>query len=202
MSERYRSPRKIDMFPCNLYDEKWKMGLKRTITSILLLLFCTFLLSSQSLVDVAKKEKERRAKLKDKKSIVITNDVLKKKKIEPAISVQAQESPIKEIPVVSRMPSNRSLDNISPQASADKDQTSFYDVKNLEEKWEKANEYVALLTLKMNALWQEFYSMDDMIPRDHIQRQISETYLRLQKAQEDASQAKKELEEARQKGKK
>jgi len=178
------------------------MRLKKTTCSIFLLLFCTFLLSSQSLVDVAKKEKERRAKLKDKKSIIVTNDILKKKKIEPAISVQAQESPVKEIPALSRMPSNRSLDNISPQAPSDKDQTSFYDVKNLEERWENANEYVALLTLKMNALWQEFYSMDDMTPRDHIQRQISETYLKLQKAQKDADQAKKELEEARQKGKK
>jgi aspartate oxidase len=61
---------------------------------------------------------------------------------------------------------------------------------------------VALLTLKMNALWQEFYSMDDMTPRDHIQRQISETYLKLQKAQIDAEQAKKEMEEAHRKSRK
>jgi hypothetical protein len=192
----------IDRIPSSLYDKKWKMELKRILYPISLLLFCAFFLSSQSLVDVAKKEKERRANLKGKKSIVVTNDILKKKKIEPAILVQGQESPDMEIPTVSRMPSRRSLDNISPQAPSDKDQTSFYDVKNLEERWERANEYVALLTLKMNALWQEFYSMDDMTPRDHIQRQISETHLKLQKAQKDADQAKKELEEARQKGKK
>jgi hypothetical protein len=178
------------------------MSVKKTATSILLLLTCTLLLSAQSLVDVAKKEKERRAKLKGKKSIVVTNSILKKKKIEPAISVQILESPIKEIPSVSRIPNKRSLDNVSNQAPSEKDQTSFYDVKNLESKWEKANEYVALLTLKMNALWQEYYSLDDMTPRDHIQRQISETYLKLQKAQEDAEQAKKELEEARRKSRK
>lgn len=178
------------------------MSARRTATSILLLITCTLLLSAQSLVDVAKKEKERRAKLKGKKSIVVTNSILKKKKIEPAISVQALGPPIKEIPSVSRIPNRRSLDNVSNQAPSEKDQASFYDVKNLENKWEEANEYVALLTLKMNALWQEFYSMDDMTPRDHIQRQISETYLKLQKAQNDAEQAKKELEESRRKSRK
>jgi hypothetical protein len=178
------------------------VSIRRTVTPILLLLTCVFLLSAQSLVDVAKKEKERRAKLKGKKSIVVTNSILKKKKIEPAISVQILESPIKEIPSVSRIPDKRSLDNVSNQAPSEKDQASFYDVKDLEKKWEEANEYVALLTLKMNALWQEFYSMDDMTPRDHIQRQISETYLKLQKAQIDAEQAKKEMEEALRKSRK
>lgn len=178
------------------------MNVRRTVTSIFLLLTCTFLLSAQSLVDVAKKEKERRAKLKGKKSIVVTNSILKKKKIEPAISVQILESPIQEIPSVSQIPNKRSLDNVSNQAPSEKDQTSFFDIKDLERQWEEANEYVALLTLKMNALWQEFYSMDDMTPRDHIQRQISETYLKLQKAQIDAEQAKKEMDEAHRKSKK
>jgi len=178
------------------------MSVKKTAASILLLLTCAFLLSAQSLVDVAKKEKERRAKLKGKKSIVITNSILKEKKIEPAISVQTLESTIKEIPFVSQIPNKRSLDNISSQAPSEKDQISFYDVNNLETKSEEADEYVALLTLKMNALWQEYYSLDDMTPRDHIQRQISETYLILQKAQKDAEQAKKELEEARRKSRK
>lgn len=178
------------------------MSVTRRATSILLLLTCTSFLSAQSLVEVAKKEKERRAKLKGKKSIVITNSILEKKKIEPAISVQISESPIKEIPSVSQIPNKRTLDNVSNQASAEKDQASFYDVKSLEKKWEEANEYVALLTLKMNALWQEFYSMDDMTPRDHIQRQISETYLKLQKAQSDAEQARKEMDEAHRKSKK
>ncbi len=178
------------------------MRVRRTVIPILLSLSLAFLLSAQSLVDVAKKEKERRAKLKGKKSIVITNSILKKKKIEPAISVRILESPTKEIPSVSQIPDKRSLYNVPNQAPSEKDQISFYDVKDLEKKWEEANEYVALLTLKMNALWQEFYSMDDMTPRDHIQRQISETYLKLQKAQIDAEQAKKDMEEAHRKSRK
>ncbi len=176
--------------------------MKRTAGSILLSLTCSILLSSQSLVDVAKKEKERRAKLKGKKSIVITNSTLEKNKIEPAISVQTLKSPVQEIPSVSRIPDKRALDNVSIQAPSETDQASFFDIENLANKWKEANEYVALLTLKMNALWQEFYSMDDMTPRDHIQRQISETYLKLQKAQNDAEQLKNELDEARRKNRK
>jgi len=54
----------------------------------------------------------------------------------------------------------------------------------------------------MNALQQEYYSMDDMTPRSHIQQQTSDTYLKLQKAQKDKEQAKKDLDEARKKNKK
>jgi hypothetical protein len=32
----------------------------------------------------------------------------------------------------------------------------------LEEAWKKAKEYVELLTLKMNALWQQFYGLSDV----------------------------------------
>ncbi|MCP2605249.1 hypothetical protein NLC29_03750, partial [Candidatus Aminicenantes bacterium AH-873-B07] len=63
-----------------------------------------------------------------------------------------------------------------------------------EQRWKKAKEYVELLTLKMNGLWQEFYSMDDMTSRDKIQREISETYQKLLRAQQEEARTKKELE--------
>jgi len=56
--------------------------------------------------------------------------------------------------------------------------------------------------LKMNALWQEFYSLDDMTPRDLIQKQISETYLQLQKAKAEEERLKKQLQENKRRGKK
>jgi hypothetical protein len=173
------------------------MSTKKIFLVSLAPLFCASLLFSQSLVEIAKKEKERREKFKGKKSIVVTNDVLKNHKIEPALSVKPVNPPIREIPAVSRIPKRRSLGNVSSQAAGEADQGFFSDIKNLEEKWKKAREYAALLSLKMNALWQEYYSLDDMTPRDHIQRQISDTYIKLQKAQKAAEQAKKDLEEAR-----
>jgi hypothetical protein len=58
---------------------------KKILSVVLMLLVCSSLLLSQSLVEVAKKEKERRAKLKGKSGKVITNDDLKKFKKQPKV---------------------------------------------------------------------------------------------------------------------
>jgi len=176
--------------------------MKKGAILIFVLLLCVFFLSSQSLVEVAKKEKERRAKLKGKKSIVVTNEVLEKSKIEPSISIRSTDPPTSEISAVSEIPERRSLDHILPQVPSEKDQTAFFDLESLEAKWNEAQEQVALLTLQLNALWHKYYNMNDMTPRDLIRQQISETYLRLQKAQWDADQAKKDLEDAHRKKRK
>ena len=63
----------------------------------------------------------------------------------------------------------------------------------LEQKLSDSRELVDLLTIKMNALWQQFYNMDDMGTRDKIQLEISETYNRLLKAQETQAQAEESL---------
>jgi hypothetical protein len=171
--------------------------MKKGMISIFVLFLGVCFLSSQSLVEVAKKEKERRAKLKAKKIVVVTNEVLEKRKLEPSISIKYLEPPSSEISAVTEMPERRSLDQVPLQALSDKNQTAFIDLKSLEAKWNEAQEQVALLTLQLNALWHKYYSMNGMTPRDLIQQQISETYLRLQKAQSDADQAKKDLEKAR-----
>ncbi len=63
----------------------------------------------------------------------------------------------------------------------------------LEDKWNRAQELVDLLTMKMNALWQQFYSLDDMTAKESIQLQIGETYEKLLKAQEEEGVAREEL---------
>ncbi|UCE39967.1 MAG: hypothetical protein JSV17_10825 [Candidatus Aminicenantes bacterium] len=179
-----------------------KMSTKKvTFSAIFLLLFACFL-SSQSLVEVAKKEKERRAKRKGKKSIVVTNKTLHKKKIEPALSYKSIKYPHEEILSISDLPEKRSLDNIPSRVSLVKSSSLFADIKVLEDRWIEAKEKVALYTLKMNALQQEYYSMDDMTPRSLIQQQISDTYLKFQNAQKDVNHAKKDLDEAQKKNKK
>jgi hypothetical protein len=66
--------------------------MRRTSIAIFIMLACVLLLSSQSIVEIAKKEKERRAalKAKGKISMVLTNADLKKKDKLPAISVRSQ----------------------------------------------------------------------------------------------------------------
>jgi hypothetical protein len=174
---------------------------KVSVSAILLFLFAGFLFS-QDLVEVAKREKERRAKLKGLKSTVVTNEILKKRKIEPGISFKHVQPPQVEIIDISDLPKRRSLDSIPSQAPWLEFSSSFIDIKSFEQRWQEAKEQVALLTLQMNALQQKYYSMYDMTPRSHIQQQISDTYLRLQKAQMDAEQAKKDLDEVQKKNQK
>jgi len=159
---------------------------------IILPLLCTTLAPSQSLVELAKKEKERRENLKGKKIRLVTNADLKKfNKTTNTIATQAKNSktvkesipaPPQQIPVIiSAKSRNRGRSNAKQE-------------NELEKKYKEANKQVGLLTLKMRALWQQFYSMPNMTPKNQIQQQISLTYLQLQKAQEDAERLKNQVD--------
>ncbi|MCP2520201.1 hypothetical protein NLC82_02985 [Candidatus Aminicenantes bacterium AC-335-A11] len=181
---------------------------------LLILFFSSLLLNSlvlsQDLVEVAKKEKERRARLKGKKAIVVTNHNLHKFRGREAIIVRSSGTVpgrISRIPPVSPAPRTYQPRKVSSVSVSELDRQEMFwreKKKEYEERWRKAKEYVDLLTLKMNGLWQEFYSLDDMTSRDKIQREISETYQKLLKAKEEEARAKKELEnfliEARKQG--
>jgi len=171
------------------------------------LLLVSFLLS-QSLVDVAKKEKERRETLKGKKVVVVTNADLTKLKKKPSV-VTAQLEPATaetiteaeaEFKEQENPPTGEYLQEVTPkveeapEAEAVGKKSGEELRAELEEKWNKAKEYVDLLGTKMNGLWQKFYSFDDMISRDSIQKEISDTYVKLLKAQEDEVKAKEELD--------
>lgn len=56
-------------------------------------------------------------------------------------------------------------------------------------------ELLDLLTLKMNSLYQEFYSLDSVKSREMLQAQISDTYDKLLKTEIEAKQAAKDLED-------
>jgi hypothetical protein len=175
----------------------WETTMKKAVASTIILLLAACFLLSQSLVEVAKKEKERRANLKEKRTTVVTNEVLEKKKLEPSLSIRSPDPSAMENSAISEMPESRSMDHILSQTPSGKDQTAFFDLASLEAKWNEAQEQVALLTLQLNALWHKYRNMNDMTAPDLIRQQISETYLRLQKARADADQLKKDLEKAR-----
>lgn len=185
--------------------------MKIRITCFLgLFLFLASLISAQSLAELAKKERERRENLGEKKGIVVTNEDLAKVRRRPALETsrtasevlgsamssleqrtEEREPPItfsgQTVPTVT----TESVSAISPPLDIG---SRAGDQKQLEEAHQKAKEYVELLTLKLNALWQEFYSLDDMTPRDQIQQAIAETYLKLQKAQEEEEKLRQQLE--------
>lgn len=169
--------------------------MKRFLFGGLIILLTVGSLSGQSLVDLAKKEKARRAGLQGKKGPVITNADLKKidkaaALISPPTRTTLQKNPQMNTPVPTPVIRSTAPDSRDQDARSQSSSQS----EELEERWMRARQLVDLLTTKMNGLWQEFYTLDDMMDRGEIQRQISETYLSLQKAQQEASQIKDELD--------
>ncbi len=171
------------------------MELKKIVTAVTLpLLLCSFLFS-QNLAELAKKEKERREKLKGKKSVVVTNaDLAKLKKKASLIVPQSIE--IREERAGVSGSERKSLPRESPSLKTkESDKREFLtSASGPEERWMRAKEQVELLILKINALWQEFYSLDDATSQESIQRKIDEASLNLQKARQDEEKLKKELE--------
>lgn len=172
---------------------------KKIITITSLLFFITSFASSQSLVELSKKEKQRRQSVKGKKAKIVTNVDLGKVKRKMGLSATSTEtSEDTTSPTAIASQDSGSQDRAeSTQATrtSAEDETSFKTRRTeLEQKQQKAQEYVDLLTTKINGLWQEFYSQDDMTYRGRIQAEISETHLRLQKARQDESLAKQELD--------
>lgn len=187
------------------------MGIKRIIAvGFFPLLLASFLIS-QSLVEVAKKEKERRESLKGKKVMVVTNADLGKLKKKPSLTMLeaarpeiTQEAEFGEeigeeqkvvVPEAYQEVPAKVRTTPETEAAPPLSGKSFNEQKvELEDRWNKAKEYVDLLTTKMNGLWQKFYALDDMISRDSIQQEISDTYVKLLKAQENEAKVKEELE--------
>jgi len=155
--------------------------MKKLITiTFSLMLFVNFL-CSQSLVELAKKEKERRASLKGKTAVVVTNADLRNLKkqeavsiIEPAFDEESLSLPIEEI---------------EPEDTEEQ--------KRLEANWNRENERASLLTLRMNELQQRFFSFENLYDRAEMQREIAETFQKLQEAKQNAETAKRELDQGR-----
>ncbi len=167
----------------------------------------------KSLAELAKKERERRESLKDQKVKVITNKDLEKltKKeaftlppgnpelSQPGTAVAAegqfelqtgQPSVVHRVNVIPAQEQPRGSAEMPASGGENRDR----EVAPLEEAWKKAQEYVELLTLKLNALWAEFYGLSDMKTKDYIQMQISETYEKLLKAQEEEARLRQQYE--------
>ncbi len=138
-------------------------------------------LCSQSVVELAKKEKERRAKLKGKTAVVATNNDLRNLRkertvsaIERAFDEDSLSLPIEEI----------EQENTEEQA-------------RLEVNWNRANEQASLLTLRVNELQQRFFSFENQYDRAEMQREIVQTFQKLQEAKQNAETAKSELNQRR-----
>jgi hypothetical protein len=174
------------------------MSAKRPAALILTPLLLSAFLLSQSLMDIAQKERERRASLRGKKVAVITNADLARLKKRPALEIPpAPPAPTLEERAAAVPPSpaeQKPQETSPPTASAPAGDRKPATLQELQQRWDKAKEYVELLTLKMGALWQEFNGLRDAQSKEAVQQSIGETFAKLQTAQEEETKARLELE--------
>lgn len=191
----------------------------RILAVIALPLVLVSSLLSQDLNAAAKKEKARRAAIRQKVTVV-TNAELGSVKKKPSVEVENPDQPAETeaVPADQTEPSyqaNQAGDNAdraepatagenvpmvipevntSPKATATPMQAQGSQKSAMESNWLKAKEYADLLELKMNGLWQDFYNMDDMTPKDQIQQQIADTFEKYQQARDAEAKAKEALD--------
>lgn len=160
-------------------------------------------LQSQSVAELAQKEKERRESLKGKKGVVITNAVLASSKKKAAVTVQEPLGTPLETEEAAAPPGTAGEQAQGEQAEAAPpaaeeeliSESEFRALKsNYENAWKDNQRAVDELTQRMNELWQSYYSMNDMTSRDLIQQRIAETYQVLLKAQEDVVKYKADFD--------
>jgi len=171
------------------------MGAKRFVATVIMPFICVAFLSSQSLVEVAKKEKERRAKIKKKSTKVVTNADLKKGSKSSSVgTISDQVIEAEESKPEAKINPEKKLKNPQPIKGIVKEEPAK--IERLEHTYQKAKEQVDLLLQKMNDLWQKYNNPGDMTPKDRVQSEIARSYLMLQKAQQDAAEAKEEWDTA------
>jgi hypothetical protein len=185
------------------------MGKKKILVSLFLPLLLVSFLQSQSLAELAKKEKERRAALKGKAAAVITSADLANVKKRPAVESARQEQTAEEAAAQAGQTDVKAGQDVKPPAAAEKppEETPPGETPAMSEKEFQAKqaelvkaakekqEMIDLLTLKLNSLYQEFHGLDNIKSRELIQLQISDTYDKLLKAETDAKKATKDLED-------
>jgi hypothetical protein len=189
------------------------MGKKKILVSLFLPLLLASFLQSQSLADLAKKEKERRAALKGKGATVTTSADLTKVKRRPAVEASGQEQIARETAAragqadVKAQKGAAGAEEVKAGAEKPAEETPPGETPAMSEKEFQAKqaelveaskqkqEMFDLLTLKLNSLYQEFYGLDNMKSREILQVQISDTYDKLLKAEAEANKANRTLDD-------
>jgi hypothetical protein len=157
------------------------------------------LLPGQTVVEAAKKEKERRESLGGVQGAVITNADLVRTKKKPAViqpagtEIPPGENPAR--PYAVALPSPRpAAVQPSPDVKAEQAKLFEKEKSDIEGRLRTAQEYVSLLKLKMAALQQQFYNFSNTTSREQIQKEISETYQKIQAAGAEEAKIKAELD--------
>ena len=167
----------------------------------------------QTTAEAARKEKERRDSVKGKKTVVVSNVDLGKAKKKPSLELlpagtnppgeaqagaegtAAEGASAEAADPEAKPPAEKTETDPALQAQQEEAKQTYEDRKaELQSKYDQAKERVELLNLKMAALQQQYYTFNNFTPKAEIQKQIAESYQKLQEAQVDALRAKDDLE--------
>jgi hypothetical protein len=188
------------------------MRMTKFLAALVLPLFLASFLQSQSLAELAKKEKERRAAMKGKSTVITSADIAKVKK-RPAVETVVETVAAGEEGLVGEAAAGAQQEGAPPGVEAQAAETAAANEPSADDQAAQAKkdnekklaeladlakekaELVELLNLKMNALYQEFYGLENLKSRELIQIQISDTYDKLLKAETESAQAQKDLED-------
>jgi predicted nuclease with TOPRIM domain len=177
------------------------MSLKKIAAGFILPFLLTSLLCSQSVVELAKNEKLRRTriKLQGKRGKVVTKADLKNIKRGAALTTTLSLTSSSRSQIVTSTPEESPAREEKPtevQTNKQKDQ-EIESLKalqvQLEEQWENAKDNVNILSRKLNTLWKQFYSIEDLSARENVQAEISKTSEQLQTAKGQETSSREEL---------
>ena len=178
------------------------MSIRKTAILLMMPLVCAAFLSAQDLVELAKKEKARRAKHQENKTVVVTNQDLKKVQVKSGISSRNTKASEAELPITT-VRSSREQPSGEVEAgergvrvtlAPGVDQAEGIPEISLEEKLRRADNQVGHLNLKLTQLGQLFYNAETTERRAQIQKQIDSTTRELEKATTEAERLRAELE--------
>ncbi len=180
------------------------MNIKKIVAGFILPFLLTSLLCSQSVVELAKKEKQRRTnlRLQGKRGKIVTKADLKNIKRGAALTTILSLTSSSESQRVTSTPEESLTREEQPSETQAAEPVKAEDEEveglktlqaQLEDQWDKAKEDVNTLSRKLNTLWKQFYSMDDLTAREDVQREISETSQQLQKAKEEETSIREDL---------
>ena len=180
------------------------MNVKKIAAGFILPFLLTSLLCSQSVVELAKKEKQRRTnlRLQGKRGKIVTKADLKNIKRGAALTTIFSLTSSSESQVVASTPGESptreeplsKAQAAKPVMADDEEAEGLKTLQTqLEDQWGKAKEDVNTLSRKLNTLWKQFYSMDDLTARENVQSQISATSQQLQTAKGEETRIREEL---------
>lgn len=177
------------------------MNIRKIIVAVLLMSWGTAL-PAQDLAAAARKEKERRAALKNKPSVTVTNEDLQKSKKKAAITAVEAESGTEEQAEGEPTPPAEPEQKPTAVAAGTEDAVNVDTGPDpalaraeLQDKYDRAKEHLEYLDLKMRALMQQLYSFNTMESKEKVQRDIADTRVMLEAAKAEEARLKKEMED-------